>query len=57
LRCDAARTSVKPTVPGAFAGETFDVGIDLGSPISPHYFDHRPYAFEGKISAVSVQLK
>jgi hypothetical protein len=37
--------------------ETFEVGIDLGSPISLDYFDSRPYAFEGKISAVSVQLK
>jgi hypothetical protein len=31
--------------------------MDLGSPISLDYFDCRPYAFEGKISAVSVQLK
>jgi hypothetical protein len=37
--------------------ETFEVGIDLGSPISLDYFDRRHYAFEGKILAVSVQLK
>jgi hypothetical protein len=35
--------------------ETFEVGIDLGSPILLEYFDRRP--FEGKISAVSGQLK
>jgi hypothetical protein len=35
----------------------FEVGIDLGSPISLDYFDRRPYALEGKISAVSMQMK
>jgi arylsulfatase len=37
--------------------ETFEVSIDPGSPISLDYFDRQPYAFEGKISAVSVQLR
>jgi len=37
---DAARTTVKRTVPGAFtASETFDVSVDLGSPVSLDYFD------------------
>jgi len=55
---DAARTTVKRTVPGAFtASETFDVGVDLGSPVSLDYFDRRPFAFDGKITTVEVQLK
>lgn len=46
------------TVPAAFtATETFDVGIDLGSPVSMSYFDWRPFVFEGKIATVHVELK
>jgi arylsulfatase len=49
---------VKRTVPAAFtASETFDVGTDLGSPVSLDYFDRRPFPFEGKINAVEVKLK
>jgi hypothetical protein len=55
---EVARTTVKRTVPAAFtASETFDVGVDLGSPVSLDYFDRRPFAFAGKISKVEVQLK
>jgi hypothetical protein len=49
---------VARTVPGAFtASETLDVGTDLGSPVSLAYFDRSPFAFDGKISGVSVDLK
>ena len=55
---EVARTNVKRTVPAAFtASETFDVGTDLGSPVSLDYFDRRPFAFDGKINTVDVQLK
>ena len=55
---EVARTTVKRTVPAAFtASESFDVGIDLGSPVSLDYFDRRPFKFDGKITAVNVQLK
>ena len=55
---EAARTTVKRTVPAAFtASETFDVGIDLGSTVSLDYFDRRPFRFKGKIDTVDVQLK
>jgi arylsulfatase len=55
---EAGRTEVKRTVPAAFtATETFDVGVDLGSPVSLAYFDRRPFAFDGKILAVNVQLR
>jgi len=36
---------------------TFEVGVDLGSPVSLDYFDRRPFAFDGKITTVEVQLK
>ncbi len=50
---EVARTTVKRTVPAAFtASETFDVGVDLGSPVSLDYFDRRPFRFNGKIEKV-----
>lgn len=55
---EVARTTVKRTVPAAFtATETFDVGVDLGSPVSLSYYDRRPFAFDGKIQSVKVELK
>ncbi len=55
---EVARTTVGRTVPAAFtASETFDVGIDLGSPVSLDYFDRAPFAFDGKIGDVRVDLK
>ncbi|MFZ0612764.1 MAG: sulfatase-like hydrolase/transferase, partial [Desulfobacterales bacterium] len=54
---EVARADVKLTVPLAFtATETFDVGMDLGSPVSPNYYDRRPFAFTGKIDRVNVEL-
>ena len=48
---------LKRTVPLAFtATETFDVGTDLGSPVSINYADRRPFTFNGKIKSVDVQL-
>ncbi len=55
---EVARTTVKRTVPAAFtASETFDVGVDLGSPVSLDYFDRSPFAFNGKINNVTVELR
>lgn len=55
---EVARTTVARTVPAAFtASETFDVGVDLGSPVSLAYFDRRPFSLEGKIESVGVSLK
>lgn len=54
---EVARTTVGRTVPGAFsASETFDVGVDLGSPVSIDYFDRQPFRFDGKINRVDVKL-
>ena len=55
---EVARATVKMTVPAAFtASETFDVGIDLGSPVSRDYFERAPFKFSGKIEKVRVELK
>ncbi len=55
---EAASTTVKRTVPAAFtASETFDVGVDLGSSVSLDYFDRSPFAFNGKIESVIVELR
>jgi arylsulfatase A-like enzyme len=55
---EVARTVAQITVPGAFtASETFDVGVDLGSPVSRDYFERRPFKFDGKIEQVKVELK
>jgi arylsulfatase A-like enzyme len=55
---EIARTTVKRTVAAAFtASETFDVGVDLGSPVSLDYFDRAPFKFDGKIEKVTVELK
>lgn len=55
---EVARTVAKITVPGAFtASETFDVGTDLGSPVSSFYDDLRPFAFVGNIHQITVALK
>lgn len=48
---------VARTVPAAFtASETFGVGVDLGSPVSPDYFDRRPFQFDGEIHRVDVEI-
>ncbi len=55
---EVGRTTVARTVPAAFtASESFNVGIDLGSPVSLDYFDRRPFKFDGKIEQVEVRLK
>lgn len=52
-----AQVVVARTVPVAFtASETFGVGVDLGSPVSPDYFDRRPFRFEGEIHRVDVSV-
>lgn len=55
---EAGRAIVDRTVPAAFtASETFDVGKDLGSPVSLDYADRIPFAFNGKINQVNVTVQ
>jgi hypothetical protein len=37
------------------ASETFDVGEDLGSPVSLDYAERAPFKFTGKIEKVTVK--
>lgn len=37
------------------ASETFDVGMDLGSPVSRLYEDRLPFAFNGKIKKLNIK--
>ena len=55
---EAAKLVVERTVPAAFsASESFDVGVDLGSAVSLRYHKKAPFAFNGKISSVKVDLQ
>jgi arylsulfatase len=55
---EIGKTDLERTVPAVFtATETFDVGIDLGSPVSLNYYDRRPFEFDGKIETVHIVLK
>ena len=54
---EAAKGEVKRTVPAAFtASESFDVGVDLGSPVSLRYEKKAPFKFNGKINKMNVSL-
>ena len=37
------------------ASETFDVGVDLGSPVALDYFDRAPFRFNGKIEKIDIK--
>ena len=47
------RGRVERSVPAGFsASETFDIGIDLGSPVSLDYHERAPFAFTGTIERI-----
>ncbi|MGV7223686.1 MAG: hypothetical protein ACQ9MH_19435, partial [Nitrospinales bacterium] len=47
---------IERSVPAAHtASETFDVGVDLGSPVSLDYYDRAPFAFNGKINKIKIE--
>jgi arylsulfatase len=53
---EVARGNVNLTVPALFtATETFDVGRDLGSPVSLDYAERAPFPFDGKIEQVRLK--
>ena len=55
---EIVRGSTQMTVPAAFtASESFDVGMDLGSPVARGYFKRAPFAFEGKINKLTVEMR
>jgi len=47
---EAATGMVERTIPMVFtASETFDVGMDLNSPVADAYYDMAPFGFEGTL--------
>ena len=46
------RTSVPA---GHTASETFDVGVDLGSPVALDYYDRAPFRFNGEIEKIHIR--
>jgi arylsulfatase len=47
---------IERSVPGGHtASETFDIGMDLGSPVALDYFDRAPFAFSGKINSINIK--
>lgn len=53
---EVARGTVPVSAPLLFtANDCLDIGIALGSPVSPEYFDQAPFKFNGKIEQVHVQ--
>ena len=59
LRVDGTEVGsgrVERSVPGGFtASETFDIGVDLGSPVALDYHDRAPFAFEGSIEKAHIK--
>lgn len=55
---EIGKLNLDRTVPGIFTGsETFDVGTDLGSPVSMRYGEKAPYSFDGIIHSVKVNMQ
>ena len=47
---------VERSVPSIFtASETFDVGMDLNSPVALDCFDRAPFAFDGKVEKIDIE--
>jgi arylsulfatase len=47
---------IERSVPGGHtASETFDIGMDLGSPVSLDYSDRAPFKFNGKIEKINIR--
>ena len=47
---------IERSVPSIFtAYETFDVGMDLNSPVALDYFDRAPFRFTGKINSINIK--
>lgn len=51
-----AQMRIERSVPSIHtASETFDVGIDLGSPVAMDYLDRAPFKFTGKIEKINIK--
>jgi arylsulfatase len=51
-----AQMRIERSVPSLHtASETFDIGIDLGSPVAMDYLDRAPFKFNGKINSINIK--
>lgn len=56
-RQKVAESILDHTVPGTFTlSETFDVGVDNGTPVSHNYKQKDHFAFTGQIDKVTITL-
>jgi len=46
---------VPVSAPAFFGTDCFDIGTDLGSPVTLDYFEKAPFKFNGKIANVHVE--
>jgi len=47
---------IERSVPAGFtASETFDIGMDLGSPVALDYYERAPFRFNGKIDKINIK--
>ena len=52
-----AEGALEKTVPGSFSlSETFDVGVDNGTPVSSNYEKNGRFPFTGQIDKVIINL-
>ncbi|MEE4260931.1 MAG: hypothetical protein V2I62_14290, partial [Bacteroidales bacterium] len=53
---EVGQVRMERSVPGGHtASETFDVGVDFGSPVALDYFDRAPFRFNGKIEKIHIK--
>jgi arylsulfatase len=53
-----AKGRIERTVPNRFSlDETFDVGLDTGTPVVEDYTGQMPFKFSGKLVRVTIELK
>ena len=52
-----AEGAIDKTIPGGFSlSETFDVGVDNGTPVSNNYNEKDHFPFTGQIDKVTIDL-
>ena len=52
---EVAKMRMERSVPAVHtASETFDVGVDLGSPVALDYYDRAPFRFNGEIEKIHI---
>lgn len=53
---EVGKGRIERSVPGGHtASETFDIGVDYGSPVALDYFDRAPFKFNGKIEKIHIK--